>query len=38
MRKQRTMDWVANNFGVVVSSDNVSDAIALGAVAVRKAK
>lgn len=36
IRKQRTMDWVAKNFNVVVSSDNISDAIALGAVAVRE--
>lgn len=36
IRKQRTMDWVAKTFKVGVDSDNISDAIALGAVAVRK--
>lgn len=35
IRKKRTMDWVAKTFNVVVSSDNITDAIALGAVAVR---
>ena len=31
-RKQRTIDWVNNKFGITIESDNVADAIALGAV------
>lgn len=30
MRKQRTIDWVEKEFGVVVESDNVADAIGVG--------
>lgn len=29
-RKGRTMDWVKENFGVQVATDNVSDAIGIG--------
>jgi hypothetical protein len=29
-RKERTKEWVALNTGVMVESDNVSDAIAIG--------
>lgn len=35
IRKRRTMDWVAKNYGVTVDSNNISDAIAIGAVSVR---
>ena len=35
-RKQRTMDWVSQTFGITVSSDNVSDAIALAHVAYQR--
>lgn len=30
IRKQRTIDWVENKFGVKVDNDNQSDAIAIG--------
>lgn len=33
MRKQRTVDWVIKEFGIVPANDNVADAIAIGAVA-----
>jgi Holliday junction resolvasome RuvABC endonuclease subunit len=29
MRKQRTMDWVENNYGIKAENDNISDAIAI---------
>lgn len=35
-RKERTKEWVAKNTGVVVHSDNVADAIAIGWVASTK--
>lgn len=35
-RKQRTMDWVKDTYGIDVESDNVSDAIALAHVAFNK--
>lgn len=31
MRKQRTMDWANNKFGIHITDDNVSDAIGVGA-------
>lgn len=30
LRKQRTIDWVNNKFGISVQSDNVGDAVAIG--------
>ena len=35
-RKQRTMQWVADTYGIVVDSDNVSDAIAIASVSYGK--
>ncbi len=35
-RKQRTMDWVENKFGIKVPNDNVSDAIAIASVGFNK--
>lgn len=32
LRKQRTMDWVQNKYGIVAESDNISDAIAIASV------
>lgn len=29
LRKQRTIDWVSNTFGITVESDNVADSIAV---------
>jgi Holliday junction resolvasome RuvABC endonuclease subunit len=38
IRKQRTMDWVKNNFNIDVKSDNISDAIAISHVGYEKFK
>lgn len=35
-RKGRTMQWVEDEYGIVVDSDNVSDAIAIASVSYRK--
>lgn len=35
IRKQRTMDWVEQTFGIQARNDNVSDAISIAAYAVR---
>lgn len=35
IRKERTMKWVEENFGIVTTNDNVSDAISIAAYAVR---